>query len=163
MKGFALLWLVRLYYASHWADATGFGGCEPYREAQGSAGAGVFTAPLGEPRGVRAKIEMEKSRLEFLQEALNNNPDDAFVRYALAMELTKSAPEEAWPHFDYLLTRHPEYSATYYQAGIFLWKQGRREEAQKVLAQGIAVTRRQGNQHAQSELQAALDELTSES
>lgn len=105
----------------------------------------------------------EKTRLEFLQEALLHNPEDAFARYALALEVAKTAPEEAWMHFEYLLTRHPEYSATYYQAGMFLLKQGRREEAQKVLAQGVEVTRRQGKQHAQSELQAALDELGAES
>jgi hypothetical protein len=104
----------------------------------------------------------EKTRLEFLQEALRHNPDDAFTRYALALELANSAPAEAWPHFEYLLMRHPEYSATYYQAGIFLVKEGRRAEARKVLAQGVEETRRQGKQHAQEELQVALDELLEE-
>lgn len=106
---------------------------------------------------------MEQTRLEFLQEALKKNPVDTFARYALAMEFSNAGQAEpAWEHFEYLLTHHPEYSATYYQAGMFLWKQGRREEAQKVLSQGIDVTRRQGKSHAQSELERALEELASE-
>lgn len=106
--------------------------------------------------------EAPKSRLEFLTEALRRNPDDAFTRYALALEWAKSAPQEAWQHFDYLLAHHPDYAATYYQAGMFLLGQGRREEARQVLTKGIEVTRRQGKQHAQSELQAALDDLDDE-
>ncbi len=103
-----------------------------------------------------------KSRMEFLAEALRSNPDDAFTRYALALELIKSAPHEAWPHFEYLLAHHRDYAATYYQAGMFLLSQNRREEARQVFTKGIEVTRRQGKQHAQNELQAALDDLDSE-
>ncbi len=107
---------------------------------------------------------MEKSRLEFLREIIANKPDDAFARYGLAMELSKYGdPAEAWEHFDYLLTHHPDYSPAYYHAGAFLARQGRREEAQKVLAKGIEVAGRQGNLHAQSELQAALDQLLGKS
>lgn len=107
--------------------------------------------------------EGEKTRRQFLAQALESNPEDVFARYALALELAASSPAEAWPHFEYLLTHHPEYSATYYQAGMVLLKQGRQEEAKKMLGQGIEVTRRQGKQHAQEQLQAALDELESSS
>jgi tetratricopeptide (TPR) repeat protein len=103
---------------------------------------------------------MEKARAQFLEETLQSDPDNAFVRYALAMELANSDQSaEAWHHFERLLARHPAYSATYFQAGKFLVKQGRIQEARKVFAQGIEVTGSQGNLHAQSELQAALDEL----
>ncbi len=106
---------------------------------------------------------MEKTRTQFLEETLVTRPEDTFARYGLAMELSKlGQPSEAWQHFEYLLTRHPDYSPTYYQAGMFLIRQGRREEAEKVLAQGVQVTGRQGNLYAQSELQAALDELVEE-
>jgi len=103
---------------------------------------------------------MDPSRIEFLRQALKNNPADTFARYGLALELSKYGDaKEAWEHFDYLLTHQPDYSPTYYQAGMFLNSQGRRDEARKVLARGIEVTGRQGNLHAQSELQAALDQL----
>ena len=103
---------------------------------------------------------MENDRIQFLRQALESMPDDAFTRYALAVDLANSGQkEEASQHFEYLLTQHPDYSATYYQAGMFLLRQGRREEARKTLAKGIEVTGRQGNSHAQKQLQATLDML----
>jgi hypothetical protein len=103
--------------------------------------------------------EAETTRREFLEETLRQDPDNTFAQYGLAMELAKSEPVAAWTHFEYLLLHHPEYSATYYQAGMFLAKQGRLDEARKVLAAGVEVTRGQGKQHAQAELQGALDDL----
>ena len=103
--------------------------------------------------------EVEKSRREFLEEAVRQDARDTFARYGLAMELRNSDPASAWKHFEYLLQNHPDYCATYYQAGVFLSRQGRLEEARKVLASGVEVTGRQGQRHAQQELQAALDEL----
>jgi len=101
----------------------------------------------------------DKVRRIFLEDVLKQQPDDTFAHYGLAMELVNSEPANAWTHFDYLLQHHPEYVATYYQAGVFLIKRGRLEEARKVLTTGIEVAGRQGNRHAQSELQAALDDL----
>jgi tetratricopeptide (TPR) repeat protein len=103
--------------------------------------------------------EADRTRREFLEEVIRSQPDDTFARYGLAMELANSEPTVAWNHFSYLLEHHPEYAATYYQAGAFLSNQGRREEARKVLTTGLEVTARQGKQHAQAELQAALDDL----
>jgi hypothetical protein len=103
--------------------------------------------------------EAEKTRREFLEEALRQDPSNTFARYGLAMELVNSEPGAAWSHFEYLLMHHSEYSATYYQAGVFLMKQERLDEARKVLATGVEITGRQGKQHAQAELQAALDDL----
>jgi hypothetical protein len=103
---------------------------------------------------------MDKSRVEFLQEALEANPDDTFARYALAVELsTCDQPAKAWAHFEYLLNHHPDYAATYLQAGKFLVQQDRRHEARRVLARGIDVAQRQGDSHARSELQAALESI----
>jgi len=114
-------------------------------------------------QAVPTETSMEQTRVDFLRETLKNHPDDTFARYALAMELTQSSQlAAAWEHFEYLLTRHPEYLATYYQAGMLLWKQGHRAEAQDVFEQGVEVTRRQGNHHAQSELEKALEELASD-
>ncbi len=105
---------------------------------------------------------MDPSRVEFLRQALASDPGNTFARYGLALELAKYGdPKEAWEQFDYLLTHCPDYSPTYYQAGMFLISQGRRDEARKILARGIEVARHLGNLHAQSELQAALDQLSS--
>jgi len=103
--------------------------------------------------------EVEKTRREFLEEAVHQDPHNTFARYGLALELAKSEPANAWIHFEYLLHHHPEYAATYFQAGMFLMNQRRLEEARIVLSKGVEVTGHQGKQHAQAELQAALDDL----
>jgi len=103
--------------------------------------------------------QADNGRRKFLEDVVRQQPDDTFARYGLAMELINTEPTVAWTHFSYLLERHAEYAPTYYQAGAFLAKQGRLEEARKVLTTGLEVTGRQGNRHAQSELQAALDDL----
>ncbi|MGO8789149.1 MAG: hypothetical protein ACLQVL_17440 [Terriglobia bacterium] len=103
--------------------------------------------------------EPERTRREFLEEALRQDPGNTFARYGLALELAKSEPVAAWTHFEYLLLHQPEYSATYFQAGAFLVKEGKIDEARKVLAAGLEVTERQGKRHAKAELQAALDDL----
>jgi tetratricopeptide (TPR) repeat protein len=106
---------------------------------------------------------MEQTRIELLEESLQTDPNSAFVRYALAMEFANAGrSQEAWAHFDHLLTHHPEYSAAYYQAGKLLARLGRHEDAGQVLAKGIEVTGKQGNLHARSELEAALEELRSQ-
>jgi tetratricopeptide (TPR) repeat protein len=103
---------------------------------------------------------MEPSRIQFLEAALAANPDDRFARYALGMELSQSSTSErAWEHFEYLLKHHPDYAATYLQAGMYLARRGQSEEAIAVFKKGLQVTGSQGEIHAQRELQAALDEL----
>jgi tetratricopeptide (TPR) repeat protein len=103
---------------------------------------------------------VDQERLEFLKQRVESNPDDAFARYGLAMELAKSGrPEDALEHFDYLLAHHPDYAATYYQAGMFMIQRGRPEEARRILERGVEVTHSQGALHAEQELRAALEEM----
>lgn len=103
---------------------------------------------------------MDPTRIEFLTQALAANPDDRFARYALAVEYSGSEnAAEAWPHFSYLLEHHPDYVPAYYQAGTYLARQGRVQQARDVLARGIDAAQQKKDHHAASELQAALDDL----
>jgi len=103
---------------------------------------------------------MDNERLQFLRDALAANADDTFARYALALEFARGGePAQAWEHFRYLLDHHPDYSAAYYQAGTLLADQGRTGEARDIFRRGVEVTRRLGQNHARSELEAALDAL----
>jgi Flp pilus assembly protein TadD len=105
-------------------------------------------------------VLMENERIQFLRDSLASKPGDTFARYALAIELVRGGkPEEAWEHFRYLLEHHPDYSASYYQAGALLANQGRKEEARQVLSKGIEVTARLGQKHAHGELMDALANL----
>jgi tetratricopeptide (TPR) repeat protein len=99
-------------------------------------------------------------RLAMLKEILAQNPKDAFARYGLAMEYSKSGQvEEALSEFEALLAANPDYAAGYFMAAQMLCREGREEEARKMLGDGIAAAQRTGNQHAQSEMEGMLGEL----
>ena len=95
-----------------------------------------------------------------LTEILSQNPDDAFARYGLAMEYSKTGEvERALEEFGKLLSTHPDYTAGYFMAAQTLAKANRVDEAKKMLIDGISSASRTGNTHAQSEMTAMLDEL----
>ncbi len=99
-------------------------------------------------------------RLAMLNDILAQNPGDAFARYGLAMEYSKSGQvEQAMAEFGKLLSAHPEYTAGYFMAAQTLAAANRPEEAKKMLADGIASAKSAGNAHAQSEMEAMLAEL----
>ena len=99
--------------------------------------------------------------MEVLKAMVAQNPADAFARYGLAMELIKSGDvESAVAEFRALIEHNPNYAAAYFHGGQALEKLGEVEQARAFYEQGVAVTSRTGDQHARSELQAALDLLT---
>jgi predicted Zn-dependent protease len=99
-------------------------------------------------------------RIAMLNEILTANPNDAFARYGLAMERSKSGEvERALEEFGKLLAAHPDYTAGYFMAAQTLAKAERTAEAKKMLNDGIRSAKRTGNLHAQSEMEAMLGEL----
>ena len=99
-------------------------------------------------------------RIAMLTEVLAANPADAFARYGLAMEYSQSGNvERALTEFKTLLERNPDYTPGYFMAAQTLARAARVEEAKRMLVDGIASARRTGNQHAQSEMTAMLEEL----
>lgn len=99
-------------------------------------------------------------RVTALRKILEQDPDNELARYGLAMEYAKAGSlQEAALQFRELLARNPDYAAAYYQAGQVLERLGRLEEARELYRRGIQVHLRQGNRHAASELQAALELL----
>jgi predicted Zn-dependent protease len=99
-------------------------------------------------------------KLAGLQEILTMDPNNAFARYGLAMELVARGETEAGlAEFQTLLKAHPDYTAGYFMAAQTLAKAERVPEAIAQLKDGIASARRTGNNHALSEMQGMLDEL----
>ncbi|MGA7521041.1 MAG: hypothetical protein WBW84_01075 [Acidobacteriaceae bacterium] len=95
-----------------------------------------------------------------LKEILEQDPTNAFARYGLAMEYGgRGETAAALAEFDRLLVDHPEYTAGYFMAAQTLAKAGRDAEARQRLVDGIANARQTGNQHAQREMQAMLDDM----
>ena len=102
----------------------------------------------------------KKTRRQILEDFVAAKPTDAFARYGLAMECANSGDTAAADeHFKALLASHTDYVAGYFQYGQFLAKSGRAEEARSALNAGIATARRTGDDHARSEMEAALAEL----
>ena len=99
-------------------------------------------------------------RVAMLTEILAQNPEDAFARYGLAMEYSKSGNiERALAEFKMLLEKNPDYTVGYFMAAQTLAGAQRVDEAKRMLVDGIASARRTGDQHAQSEMTAMLEEL----
>lgn len=97
-----------------------------------------------------------------LSQFLEQNPNDAFARYGLAMEYSKAGQaEQALAEFNKLLELHPDYTNGYFMAAQTLERAGRTPEAKAMLEKGIEAAKRTGNKHALSEMAGMLEELGS--
>jgi tetratricopeptide (TPR) repeat protein len=103
---------------------------------------------------------MPSSRLEALRAMVEQNPQHGFARYGLAMEYANTGEfDNAISEFRSLLDLDASYAAAYYHLGRTYERSGRIDEARATYQKGIEVTRRTGDSHTMSELQAALDVL----
>ena len=103
---------------------------------------------------------MPDTRLDLLKNLVAQNPTDSFARYGLAMEYSKAGDiEHALAEFKILLEKNPDYTPGYFMAAQTLASAERVEEAKRMLVDGISSARRTGNQHAQSEMTAMLEDL----
>ena len=103
---------------------------------------------------------MAGTRLEILKQMVAANPGDSFLRYGLAMEYRNAGDlAQAAAEFRALLAADPDYAAAYFQGGQTLERLGLVDDARTMYREGIQVTTRKGDEHARSELQAALDIL----
>ncbi len=99
------------------------------------------------------------SRFEQLQEMLRREPDDVFLRYALAMELRSlDRLDESIVAFRALMDETHHVPA-FFMGAQALAEAGRIPEAREVLREGIDQARRQGDQHAAAEMSEFLMSL----
>lgn len=95
-----------------------------------------------------------------LQEFVAKKPDDAFSRYGLAIECMNSGDSAAADgHFRHLIDHNSGYVPAYLMYAQFLARESRREEARKVLADGITAATQKGDAHARSEMEALFNDL----
>jgi tetratricopeptide (TPR) repeat protein len=102
--------------------------------------------------------------LDQLLPLLAAEPNDSFLRYAVAMEYAKLGRRaEAIVEFAELLGRDPGYVPGYFMAGRTAQQSGDYDAARSFYERGIAAARKAGDSHAadeMSEARAVLDELT---
>ncbi|HHP7237043.1 tetratricopeptide repeat protein [Longibacter sp.] len=95
-------------------------------------------------------------RLDQLLDFYEEDPDDNFVRFALAQEyLKRDQPEKALALFEELVDTDPDYVGTYYHLGKLYEQLGRTPDAIETYDQGIEVARDQRDTKNLSELQDA--------
>jgi thioredoxin-like negative regulator of GroEL len=105
--------------------------------------------------------DQKKTRRQILEEFVSNKPDDAFSRYGLAMECMNNGDAfAADTHFRALLERNADYIPAYLMYGQLLARESRTTEARQILSTGIAAAAKKGDQHARSEMEALLTDLS---
>ncbi len=101
-------------------------------------------------------------RIAMLTEILAANPADSFARYGLAQEYSNAGHiDQAIQEFKTLIEKNPDYTPAYFMAAQTFAKAERIDEAKRMLVDGVSSARRTGNTHAQSEMTAMLEELSS--
>ena len=96
-----------------------------------------------------------------LEQSLAESPDDAFLRYGLAMQcLREGDTEEGRRRLRALIADDPDRQiAAYQQLGQSLADTGEIEEAMGILRAGIARAQATGDRHAASEMELLLDAI----
>ncbi|GIV32941.1 MAG: hypothetical protein KatS3mg031_0476 [Chitinophagales bacterium] len=106
---------------------------------------------------------MARDILQELHNLLNQSPDDPFILFALAQEYGKrSQLDAALSYYLQLITAFPDYTGTYYHLGKIYERLGQYDNAIKTYQKGMDITQKKGDQHAYTELKAALSSITSE-
>jgi hypothetical protein len=100
--------------------------------------------------------------MDQIEAMLAEEPDDAFLRYGLAMEHASAGDDAACVEVlrDLIArTAASPYVPAFLQAGQALARLDRVPEACAVLRQGVEAARKTGDTHAQGEMQGLLDSL----
>lgn len=102
---------------------------------------------------------MQITRLDKLLEFLKNEPNDEFLKYALATEyLRLNEIDKSLAYYEDLVNNHPKYVGTYYHLGKLYEALNRKNDAISTYEKGILIAKEARDNHAMSELQAVYME-----
>ena len=106
---------------------------------------------------------MSINRLERLLEFFKNEPNDPFLKYALATEYLRlnNTEKALWFYLD-LVDKHTDYIGTYYHLGKLYEQLRQPNDALKVYEQGIDIAKKIKDQHALNELMGVYNSLQDE-
>jgi Tfp pilus assembly protein PilF len=99
------------------------------------------------------------NRLDILIGYFEDDPNDPFNIYALAIEYLKTDKQKSRELFEKLLDEHPAYLPSYYHAAKLYQEINEREKAIAAYEKGIAIALQQNETKARQELKSAYDEL----
>jgi len=101
-------------------------------------------------------------RTALLKQYIQDEPDNAFNKYALAMEYFDEKPFEALEILEALLKDHADYLPTYYKTAHLYWEMEEWDKAEKTFLDGIKVAEEALDSKAIHELKAAYLNFTFE-
>ncbi|AHM58981.1 hypothetical protein D770_03570 [Flammeovirgaceae bacterium 311] len=102
---------------------------------------------------------MQEQRIAQLQQMLQDNPQDPFLLYALALEYRNQDLQQAQTYFNTLLQQHPDYLPTYYHAAALYAETGLTDRAKQIYELGINLALQQNDAHTLRELRNAYQNL----
>jgi Tfp pilus assembly protein PilF len=99
-------------------------------------------------------------RIEKLKAFISQKPMDHFSKHALAMEYIKLGDDQAAKGLlNSILLADPGYTGSYYHLGKLLEREGDKEGAVSIYEKGMAEAKKQGDNHAWSELMSAREAM----
>lgn len=98
---------------------------------------------------------MNNNRLAFLLQFFEEDPNDPFNSYALAMEYQQIDVTKAVEYFQLLINKHPDYLPTYYHAAALFAELEQLEYAEQLYQKGMQLALSQQNTKTYQELQRA--------
>lgn len=102
------------------------------------------------------------TRRQKIEAMLQDEPEDIFLRYSLALEMSSEGQlEDSLALLKQLCQEKPPYVPAYFRCAQLLADEQRTEEARSFLRDGIEVARAQGDLHAAAEMGEMLSDLGS--
>lgn len=98
---------------------------------------------------------MNNERIQQLLQFVQDEPNEPFNVYALAMEYLSNDQGQALHYMEKLLTEHPGYLPTYYHAAALYAEIGDRAKTELLYELGLQLAREQGNDKTFQELKRA--------
>ncbi|MBL0105176.1 MAG: tetratricopeptide repeat protein [Bacteroidetes bacterium] len=96
-------------------------------------------------------------RISTLREYLKDDPNDPFLRYALALEIRAAGQNEtAFEELMWLIENQPDYLPSYYMAGQVAEQINKIPEAVLFYQKGIELAKAQNQRNTLGELKTAL-------
>jgi len=99
---------------------------------------------------------MNSKRLEYLKGLAQENPDDPFVKYAMALEYVNEGPDRAIKLLSELCEEAPDYLPAYYQLAALLLDKGEHKTAEQIINKGVALAEKQGELKTRDELASLI-------
>ena len=99
---------------------------------------------------------MNPNRIKLLEKYIQEEPNNPFNSYALAMEYYESNPKKSLDLLLALRSAHPDYLPLYFKAAHLLWELEDSEKTTEVFQEGIKLAKEQNDAKALQELSSAF-------